>query len=184
MRKLHAHAYNITSQKIACTNESYVVFRIRKKARYEELLECEAKLIVYKEEQERKDLCCKAIENFLSLRQNMIRCCVTMKKEQQEEKAESSTNSISPTTSTTPTTRPVNHSAVLGHLVEKMEDFHHIVKSSSGGALEATQTENHSKEEVRLFILMSEILRTYPTTWTYTHFILDLFSFVAIDDLF
>jgi len=49
--------------------------RIRKKARYQELLECETKLQVMLQQQATEELQRKAVATFVSLRQNMIRCC-------------------------------------------------------------------------------------------------------------
>jgi hypothetical protein len=48
--------------------------RIRKKARYQELLDCETKLNAVSQLEELNALRCSCLEQFLSIRQEMLRC--------------------------------------------------------------------------------------------------------------
>ncbi|KAL3930902.1 MAG: hypothetical protein SGBAC_011563, partial [Bacillariaceae sp.] len=68
--------------------------RIRKKARYQELLECEAKLQTMLQLQETEDLQRKAVETFISLRQNMIRCCGSSQESASREDVEEETEGL------------------------------------------------------------------------------------------
>eukprot|EP00980_Cylindrotheca_fusiformis_P013041 scaffold3267_cov140-Cylindrotheca_fusiformis.AAC.3 len=131
--------------------------RIRKKARYEELLECERKLKDISEQNERNELRCKAIESFLALRQNMIRCCIqddAMAEAAQEdgegqpqEQEEPETPKSSNPAKTPINTRPVDHEAILGHLVvENMDQFQHTIKSPTGGAFDGKASYTGDKE--------------------------------------
>jgi hypothetical protein len=75
--------------------------------------------------EETKAVQCKSIENFLALRQNMIRCNA-------ENKQDSKAVSPSEETTTTTTTRSVDHSAILGHLVQDMDQFEYTITSPGG----------------------------------------------------
>ncbi|CAJ1947877.1 unnamed protein product [Cylindrotheca closterium] len=140
--------------------------RIRKKARYQELLDCETKLQILLQQQEIEELQQKAVETFISLRQNMIRCSCSCEQDTQDEDDEEeealgydySKSSSSSFQEAPPKvlTMSVDHASILAKLVQNENQFD--LQVSKIGASSTGASSSPSSSSSSLMLAMNQFM--------------------------